>query len=191
MPPAVSTQDFRNVTPAWLRPAAAGLALFVHLLVLVGIQWPATPHLRIPQPLELQIVAQGRPVEAVSGVDTVQSAEIRPSDALPGAPAAEAQPVAAPETPSTIPTEQAAAEAPATRILPPTISPSRQDTVARPERPVGQLLPLDLGGPATAERVPPPPSEVQTAAVASPTADPPSQNPLAGPQQQIMEAKPT
>jgi hypothetical protein len=98
MPSAVSTKDFRKVTPAWLRPAAAAFAAFVHFLVLVGIPWPYKSDLHIARPIELQVIPQGGVAEAIVPVDTQQAAEVRPSDVTPSAPAAETQLVAATET---------------------------------------------------------------------------------------------
>ena len=98
---AGSAQAFAGVTPVWLRPAALALAACVHLVVLVGIPWPTRTGIEFQRPLELQVIPQGQPTDALRPLDTQQLAEVRPADAPPSerpvetTPAARAQEVAA------------------------------------------------------------------------------------------------
>src|SRR4051794_24097157 len=107
MPPSVSTDDFRRVTPRWLRPAALAVVTCVHFVVLFGVPWPSTSAISIPRPVELQVIPQGRPVEALAPVGTQQATAVPASEATPSATAAEAQAVATAESPATAPPEQA------------------------------------------------------------------------------------
>ena len=117
MPSAVSIAGFDSVTPPWLRPAAIAAAACVHVLVLVGIPWPRQAGISIPTPLELQVIPQGLPAEAVIPLDLQPAAQVRPSNVTPSStPTAETKPVVAtPEVAATTPAEQAAVN-PAERL---------------------------------------------------------------------------
>jgi periplasmic protein TonB len=78
-----------QVTPAWLRPCAAGIVLLVHAAVIFGVPWQKPDEPAVPVTLQLDVVAGGEPANAKQEVDQKQSdgqvGEIKPVEAQPAA----------------------------------------------------------------------------------------------------------
>src|ERR1700694_2449044 len=94
MQPAVSVQGVRRVSPAWLRPGAFGLVLCLHLMVLVGIPWPAGTSIAEPPAFEIQVIPQAEPAQLLVPLDSAPVVEVKPVNAVPvDVQAVEAQPL--------------------------------------------------------------------------------------------------
>src|ERR1019366_6582771 len=94
MQPAVSVQDIPRVSPAWLRPSAFGLVLCLHLVVLVGLPWPAGTSRTEPPPFEIQVISPPQPAQLMVPIDSAPAVEVKPATAVPvDVPAVEAQPL--------------------------------------------------------------------------------------------------
>jgi hypothetical protein len=78
-----SVQDVRGVSPPWLRPSAFGLVLCMHLVLLVGIPWPAGTSTAEPPPFEIQVIPQAEPAQPLVPLDSVPVVEVKPANALP------------------------------------------------------------------------------------------------------------
>jgi serine/threonine-protein kinase len=94
MEPAVSLQDVPRVSPAWLRPSAFGLVLCLHLVILVGIPWPAGTSRTEPPPFEIQVISPPEPAQLLVPIDSATAVEVKPANAVPiDVQAVEAQPL--------------------------------------------------------------------------------------------------
>jgi hypothetical protein len=184
MPSAGSAQAFAGVTPAWLRPAALALAGCVHLVVLVGIPWPTRTGVEFQRPLELQVIPQGQPADALRPLDTQQLAEVRPADATPSERPVETTPAARAQEVAAAAPGEAQASNPAERLA--DAEPPKQEALVAPEPAVTEAKPSDATQ-AVAADVTPPTSELQTATVINP----PSGNSLPPQRFAAPDLKPT
>ena len=94
MQPAGSVQDVPRVSPAWLRPSAFALVLCLHLLLLVGIPWPAGTSNAEPPPFEIQVISPTEPARPLVPLDSAPALEVKSAKAVPvDVQAIEAQPL--------------------------------------------------------------------------------------------------
>jgi hypothetical protein len=111
--PAVSVEELRRVSPAWLRPSAFILILCLHWVLLVEIRWPAGTNGAEPPPFEVQVIPQAEPAQLLVPFDSAPVVEVKPATAVPVvAQALEAQPLHGQEVAELKPLEPALATRP-------------------------------------------------------------------------------
>ena len=72
-----------QVSPAWLRPAALGLVLCLHLVFFIGVSWPPGTSTAEPPPFEIQVIASGASsAQLLVPLDSAQAVEVKPATAV-------------------------------------------------------------------------------------------------------------
>jgi len=177
MQPAVSVQDVRRISPVWLRPSAIGLVLCLHLVLLVGIPWPAGMSIPEPPPIEIQVIPQAEPAQLLVPLASAPVLEVKPANATPvDVQAVEAQPLRhGQEIAELKPSESAFAAA----------SPAG---VVSLEPQAAELKPLDVRQPTAPVPVAQPAPEAARAEASTLATSPPSQ-PLSS-ERPVAESEP-
>ena len=80
---SISVPHIQRVSPPWLRPVAFGVVLGLHLVLLVGIPWPAATDIARPPPFEVQVIPQAEPAQLLVPLDSTAVAEVKPANAAP------------------------------------------------------------------------------------------------------------
>jgi hypothetical protein len=176
MQTSVSVQDVRRVSPVWLRPSAFGLVLCLHLVLLVGIPWPAGMSITEPPPIEIQVIPPAEPTQLLVPIESAPVLEVKPANAAPvDAQAVESQPLRHGQEIAELKPSEAALATPS----PP--------AVVSPERQAAELKPLDVRQPAAPVQVAQPAPEAAQAEPSALAINPPSQ-PLPS-EQQVAESE--
>jgi hypothetical protein len=76
----ITSESVDIISPVWLRAVALAVAALVHVAVLLVVAWPTEPDLKLPLPLQIDIVAQGKPVRSLATVDNEAVKEVRASE---------------------------------------------------------------------------------------------------------------
>ncbi len=177
MQPAVSVQDLPRVSPAWLRPSAFGLLLCLHLVILVGIPWPAGTSRTEPPPLEIQVISPPEPAQLLVPIGSAPAVEVKPANAVPiDVQAVEAQPLHGREVAEIKPPE-------------PTVATGfPQDLPVAPEPEA--VEPLTARPPTASVRVAQPAPAAGSPEGSALPVDPPRQAPLPSSEQHVAELEP-
>lgn len=177
MQPAVSVQDVPRVSPAWLRPSAFGLVLCLHLVVLLGLPWPAGTSRTEPPPFEIEVISPPPPAQLMVPIDSAAAVEVKPATVVPvDVPAIEAQPLHGGEAAEIKPPDPTLAIG------------SPQDLSAAPAPETEE--PLTARPPAAPVRVAEPAPAAERPEGAALPVDPPQQAPLPSSEQHVAELEP-
>ena len=176
MRPAFSVQEVGRVSPAWLRPSAFGLVMCLHVVVLIGLPWPAGTSRTEPPPFEIQVISPPQPAQLLVPIDSAPAVEVKPATAVPvDVPAVEAQPLHGREAAEIKPPD-------------PTLATSApQGLSAAPARETEE--PLTARRPVAPVQVAEPTPAAERPEVALPI-DPPQQGPLPSSEQRVGELAP-
>jgi hypothetical protein len=178
MQPAVSVQDVPRVSPAWLRPSAFALMLCLHLLLLVGVPWPAGTSNTEPPPFEIEVISPAVPARLLVPVDSAPVVEVKSAKAVPlDVQVTEAQPLHGQEVAEFKPPEPTFAAS------------SLQGVLVSPVSQAVELTPLAVRPPtAPVQIAEPAPLAAGTQGPAVPV-DPPRKGPLPSFEQRLVESE--
>jgi len=179
MQPAVSVQDVRGVSPAWLRPSAFVLILCLHWVLLVGIGWPTGTGVAEPPPLEIQVIPRAEPAQLLVPLESASMVEIKPPNAVPvDVQAIEAQPLHGREIAEFKPAAPALATGPPPGVL---VSTAPEGATLKSPAAPAPMAPLQVADAAL----------VAASVGASPVpVEPPRLDPLPPSEQQVAELEP-